>query len=97
MRSDVILAIDQGSSSTRCVAFDRSLHQRGSAVRPVSTYRPSRGFVEHDPDELLAGTLEAISEVVADLGAFVAGIGIASQTESFVLWSGTAGARSAAW
>lgn len=62
------------------------MHQLGSAVRPVSTYRPSPGFVEHDPDELLAGTLEAISEVVAEVGASVAGIGIASQTESFVLW-----------
>ena len=86
MRSDVILALDQGSSSTRCVAFDRRLRERGSAVRRVSTYRPSPGLVEHDPDELLAGALEAISEVVDGLGAAVAGIGIACQTESFVLW-----------
>lgn len=62
------------------------MHQLGSAVRPVSTHRPSPGFVEHDPDELLTGALEAISEVVADLGSAVAGIGVASQTESFVLW-----------
>ena len=43
-------------------------------------------MVEHDPDELLAGALEAIAEVVAAGGGRVAGIGIASQTESFVLW-----------
>ena len=43
-------------------------------------------MVEHDPDELLAGTLEAISEVVAGDRAAVAAIGIASQTESFLLW-----------
>ncbi len=43
-------------------------------------------MVEHDPDELLAGALEAVSEAVAGGGAAVAAIGIASQTESFVLW-----------
>jgi glycerol kinase len=84
--SDVILALDQGSSSTRCIAYDRRMRQRGTAVRRVSTHRPSSGMVEHDADELLAGTLEAISEVVVEVGAPVAGIGIASQTESFVLW-----------
>ena len=86
MPPDVILALDQGSSSTRCVAYDRRLHQRGFAVRRVSTHRPSPGIVEHDPDELLAGALEAISEVVAAVGGGVAGIGIANQMESFVLW-----------
>ena len=86
MPAEVILALDQGSSSTRCVAFDRRLQPRGSAVRPVSTSRPSPGLVEHDPGELLAGALEAVSEVVAGAGGAVAGIGIASQTESFVLW-----------
>jgi glycerol kinase len=43
-------------------------------------------MVEHDPDELLAGVREAISEVVAGTGADVGAIGIANQTESFVLW-----------
>jgi glycerol kinase len=43
-------------------------------------------MVEHDPDALLAGMLEAIAEVVAQEQAHVAAIGIASQTESFVLW-----------
>jgi glycerol kinase len=83
---DVILALDQGSSSTRCVAYDSNLNQRASAVRPVSTSRPAPGLVEHDPDEVLAGALEALSEVRAAVTATVAGIGVASQTESFVLW-----------
>ncbi|MGH3033345.1 MAG: FGGY family carbohydrate kinase [Gaiellaceae bacterium] len=86
MPSDVILALDQGSSSTRCVAYDRRMRQRGAAVRRVSTHRPSSGMVEHDADELFAGALGAISEVVGKVEAAVAGIGIASQTESFVLW-----------
>ena len=86
MTPDVILALDQGSSSTRCIAYDRHLNRLGSAVRRVSTKRPSPGLVEHDPDELLAGALEAVSEVVAGVGRTVAGIGLATQTESFVLW-----------
>lgn len=91
MPSDVILALDQGSSSTRCVAFDTRLRERGSAVRPVTTRRPAAGMVEHDPRELLAGALEALSEVVAQMGSPVAGIGIANQTESFVLWNRSTG------
>ena len=82
----MILALDQGSSSTRCVAYDEHLHERAAAIRPVSTLRPAPGMVEHDPGELLAGALEAVSEVLADVGADVAGMGIATQTESFVLW-----------
>jgi glycerol kinase len=83
---DVILALDQGSSSTRCVAYDHGLQQLGSAVRRVSTHRPSPGFVEHDPDELFAGALEAIAEAVAGVGGAVSAIGIANQMETFVLW-----------
>ncbi len=91
MPAEVILALDQGSSSTRCVAYDRRLRELGAAVRPVSTARPSAGKVEHDAEDLLTGSLEAISEVVAGAGAAVAGIGIASQTESFVLWERESG------
>ena len=84
--ADVILALDQGSSSTRCIAYDPHLRRVSTAVRSVSTRRPSTGMVEHDPDELLAGALDVISEVAAEVGSPVGAIGIASQTESFVLW-----------
>ena len=97
---EVILALDQGSSSTRCVAYDSRLRELGAAVRPVATQRPAPGMVEHDPDEVLAGALEAISEVVGEVGAPVAALGIASQTESFVLWdrdTGKAATRVVSW
>jgi glycerol kinase len=86
MAADVILALDQGSSSTRCIAYDRALRQRGAAVRRVETRRPAPRIVEHDPDELLAGAREAIAEVVGEMGSAVGAVGIACQTESFVLW-----------
>ena len=100
MSRDVILALDQGSSSTRCVAYDCRLIQRGSAVRPVATQRPSPGTVEHDPDALLSGAVEAIREVVYGLDGRIAGIGIANQMESFVLWereSGRAASPVVSW
>jgi glycerol kinase len=88
---DVILALDQGSSSTRCIAHDSRMQQIGAAVRHVSTQRPSPGVVEHDPDELLAGALAAIAEVMQVVEGRVAGIGIANQMETFVLWERSSG------
>jgi glycerol kinase len=52
----------------------------------VSTQRRAPGVVEHDPDELLSGVVDAIVEVAQAAAGRVAGIGIANQTESFVLW-----------
>ena len=82
----VILAVDQGSSSTRCIAYDPRLEAVASAVRRVETSRPGPGMVEHDPDALLDGALAAIGEARAAADGDVAGIGIANQTETFVLW-----------
>jgi glycerol kinase len=87
----VILALDQGSSSTRCIAYDAHLRQVATAVSRVETARPGPGMVEHDPDALLAGARAAIAEVRAACGAEVAGIGIANQTETFVLWERATG------
>ena len=82
----VILALDQGSSSTRCIAYDARLEQVATAVSRVETSRPGPGMVEHDPDALLAGALAAIAETRAACDGEVAAIGIANQTETFVLW-----------
>jgi glycerol kinase len=82
----VILALDQGSSSTRCIAYDPRLRQVATAVSPVETSRPGPGMVEHDPDAVLAGALSALAEVRDACGGEVAGLGIANQTETFVLW-----------
>jgi glycerol kinase len=88
----VILAIDQGSSSTRCIAFDAGLNVLGNSVSPVATLRPAPGMVEHDADQLLAGTLSAIARTrEAVTPRPVAAIGIADQTESFVLWEAETG------
>jgi glycerol kinase len=91
VKSPVVLAIDQGSSSTRCLAYDAQLRPVAGAARPVATSRPGPGMVEHDPAELFAGVGAALTEVQQELGRPVAGIGIANQTETFVLWDAESG------
>ncbi len=87
----VILALDQGSSSTRCIAYDARLRPVAAAVSAVETARPGPGMVEHDPDAVLAGALGAIAEARAGGGGEVAAVGIADQTETFVLWERDSG------
>ncbi len=92
MPQPAILAVDQGSSSTRCVAYDERLSQLAVGVRRVVTDRPRPGIAEHDPDQLLAGVLGAIDDVRGQIGArHAAGVGIANQTETFVLWERDSG------
>ena len=64
----VILAIDQGSSSTRCIAYDAGLTPMASGRRRGNA-APGAGMVEHDPDELLAGALSAIAAARDGSGA----------------------------
>ncbi|HEX9034220.1 MAG TPA: FGGY family carbohydrate kinase [Streptosporangiaceae bacterium] len=90
----VILAVDQGSSSSRCVVLDAALTPVAVASRPLGSSFPSAGHVEHDPGEILAGVLAVMSEGLARAGAGwpdVAGIGLAAQTETFVVWDRSSG------
>jgi glycerol kinase len=88
----MILAIDQGSSSTRCIAYDRDLKVLASAVSPVATTRPAAGRVEHDPELVLAGALSALERArQAVAGEPVDAVGIANQTETFLLWDAESG------
>jgi glycerol kinase len=85
----VILAVDQGSSSSRAVVFDSALTPVAAASRPIASAFPAPGRVEHDAGEITDGVLSAIGEALARAGAGwpdVAGIGLAAQTETFVVW-----------
>jgi glycerol kinase len=90
----VILAVDQGSSSSRAVVLDAALTPVAAASRPVSSRFPAPGRVEHDAGEIADGVLASISEALARAGADwadVAGIGLAAQTETFVVWDAHTG------
>jgi glycerol kinase len=85
--SGLVLGLDQGTSSTRCVAVDLELRERGACSVPVACSYPGPGLVEQSPDELadsadraIAGCLEAAG------GGEVLALGIANQTETFVVW-----------
>ncbi|HWC87503.1 MAG TPA: FGGY family carbohydrate kinase [Solirubrobacteraceae bacterium] len=86
--TELVLGLDQGTSSTRCLALDRGLGQRGAAAIPVRAAFPAPGLVEQDPHELLASARAAIAGALADAGARgtdVVAFGIANQTETFIV------------
>jgi glycerol kinase len=92
--STVLLAIDQGSSSSRCVVFDGELRALALASRPVASSFPAAGRVEHDPAEILSSVLRAVDDAIGQARvswADIAGIGLAAQTETFVVWDADSG------
>jgi glycerol kinase len=80
----VILGVDQGTSSTRCVAVTEDLRAVAAAGVPVACSFPAPGHVEQDPEDLAASVLEAIERARAT--DEVIALGIANQTETFVVW-----------
>ena len=57
---DCILAIDQGTTSTRCILFDRRGQALHSVQRELEQHFPNDGWVEHDAEEIWASTLELL-------------------------------------
>jgi glycerol kinase len=78
----LVAGLDQGTSSTRCVVIDDELREVASASVPVKCSFPAPGFVEQDPEAIVASAREAI----AATGARPDVLGIANQTETFVVW-----------
>jgi glycerol kinase len=92
--SGLVLGLDQGTSSTRCVVLDPELRERGAAAVPVACSFPGPGRVEQDPEELARSAGTAIERALAAAGAAaadVAALGIANQTETFVVWERATG------
>ncbi len=86
----IVLGLDQGTSSTRCVALDRDLHEVGAASVPVACSFPGPGLVEQDPEELAESARAAIARALGGRDD-VAALGIANQTETFVVWDRVTG------
>jgi len=84
-----ILALDQGTTSSRAILFDHEAHPVASAQRPVTQHFPHSGWVEHDAQEIWDCQTPLISEVLAKADtspAELAALGIANQRETTVLW-----------
>lgn len=92
--SRYILALDQGTTSSRAIIFDESGAEISSSQREFTQYTPRESWVEHDADEIWASQLavarEAIGEVDADINSIVA-VGITNQRETTVLWDRNTG------
>jgi glycerol kinase len=85
-----ILAIDQGTTSTRAILFDLSGHPVQIAQRELPQIFPKPGWVEHDPEEIWSATSQLCCTVL-NAGHQVAAIGITNQRETTVLWDRATG------
>ncbi len=95
MADPIILALDQGTTSTRAIAFSApALVPLASARRDLVQHFPASGWVEHDAGDLLDHSLIVLREALASSGravADVAAIGITNQRETVVLWDRVTG------
>jgi glycerol kinase len=90
-----ILALDQGTTSTRAILFDEDGRSIGTAQRELQQLYPADGWVEHDPEHIWADSLAVCRDALlaAKLeAAAVAAIGITNQRETTVLWERATGA-----
>jgi glycerol kinase len=90
----LVLGLDQGTSSARCVVLDADLCERGSASVRVASSFPRAGLVEQDPEAIAESAEGALTGALAAAGAGprdVAAVGIANQTETFVVWERATG------
>src|SRR6185437_16721263 len=103
MATPYLLAIDQGTTSTRAVVYDARGRTCGSASRELTQHYPQPGWVEHDAEEIWASVAEVVPRALADAGieaAQLTAIGLTNQRETIVLWerdSGRPVARAIVW
>jgi glycerol kinase len=89
-----ILAIDQGTTSSRAIVFDDALNAVASAQEEFKQHYPKSGWVEHDPEDIWSTTLSTCRAALekAGVGAEdVAGIGITNQRETTLVWDRESG------
>jgi glycerol kinase len=89
-----VLAIDQGTTSTRAVVYDAAGHSLGSARRELTQHYPQPGWVEHDAEEIWTSVADVVPRALAAAGveaAQLAAIGLTNQRETVVLWERDSG------
>ncbi len=91
--SDYILVIDEGTTSTRAIAFDRAFQQVAVAQEEVPLQYPADGWVEQDGAEIWEKTVAVCRAVIAQIGGVenVAAIGITNQRETTLVWDRATG------
>nr|WP_295660136.1 glycerol kinase GlpK [Polymorphobacter sp.] len=90
---DLILVLDEGTTSTRALAFDTGGTIVATAARAITQYYPASGWVEHDANELWELSRACLDEVAVAVGIErIACIGLTNQRETMVFWDRTSGA-----
>lgn len=85
-----IMALDAGTTSNRCILFDREGHICSVAQKEFTQYFPQPGWVEHDADEIFSTQLEVARLAMQNIGAVpsdIAAIGITNQRETTIVWN----------
>lgn len=84
-----VMAMDQGTTSSRCILFDKAGNICSLAQKEFAQYYPKPGWVEHDPHEIwssqMAVAIEAMGRIGADAGD-ISAIGITNQRETTIVW-----------
>jgi len=89
-----VIALDQGTTSSRAIIFDKEQNIIGSAQKEFTQFYPKQGWVEHDPSEIWSSQYGVLNEVMARTGVKadeVAAIGITNQRETTVVWDKNTG------
>src|SRR5690349_19264482 len=90
--ADHVLAIDQGTTSTRAILFDSNAEPVAKAQRELTQHYPQPGWVEHDPEEIWQSVLSTVREATSGIEpSRIAGIGITNQRETTVVWDRSTG------
>ncbi|MFC7177547.1 glycerol kinase GlpK [Halosegnis marinus] len=91
---EYVAAVDQGTTGTRCLLFDRAGRVAGEAYETHEQHYPKPGWVEHDPAELWTNTKAVVAEALAAADAAatdLAALGLTNQRETTVLWDAETG------
>ena len=89
MEKKFILALDQGTTSSRAIVFDHNGQIKSVAQKEVTQYFPQPGWVEHNPNEIWSSQASVIAEAISAIdinGLDIAGIGITNQRETTIVW-----------
>ncbi|MDF1749756.1 MAG: glycerol kinase GlpK [Alphaproteobacteria bacterium] len=89
-----IMALDQGTTSTRALIFDADYHILGSGQQEFPQHFPSPGLVEHAPEDLVTSAIATMKTALAQAGLTaqdLAGLGITNQRETTLVWDRTTG------
>lgn len=92
--SKYMMALDQGTTSSRCILFDKKGNICSMAQKEFTQIYPKPGWVEHNPMEIWSSQLAVLTEAMAMVGAAaedISGIGITNQRETTVVWDRTTG------